>query len=191
MLSFDCHSRLSGILLKKDAGQAGMTNLIEAFSVKWHKKLKGEGLMANDEIKQKISDYLKSHNVLTLATVTPDGKPLAHTVVYVSEGAAVYFGTYRETRKVQNILKNSAVAYTVDEDYADWNKIQGIQMTGRATILTDGAELGRIMKMYVEKFPAAADMPPDPDMVIIKIEPVSGYFLDYTRSFGYRGEVIF
>ncbi len=147
--------------------------------------------MANDEIKQKISDYLKSHNVLTLATVTPDGKPLAHTVVYVSDGAAIYFGTYKDTRKAQNIIRNPSVAYTVDEDYPDWNKIQGVQMTGRAAILTDQAELGKIMKMYVEKFSAAADLPPDPGMVLIKVEPISGYFLNYTKGFGHRDEVKF
>ena len=153
--------------------------------------MKGKTIMANNEITQKIFNYLQSHNVLTLATVSPDGKPLAHTVVYVSEGATVYFGTYKDTRKAQNILKNPSVAYTVDEDYADWDKIQGVQMTGMAAMLTDQKELERIMKKYVEKFPQAADFPPDPDMVLIKIESLRGYFLDYTKGFGHRDEVVF
>ncbi|MBI4847938.1 MAG: pyridoxamine 5'-phosphate oxidase family protein [Nitrospirae bacterium] len=147
--------------------------------------------MANEEIKQMISAYLKTHNKLTLATVTPEGNPLAHTVEYVSDGGTIYFGTSKETRKAQNIMKNPSVAYAVDEDYTDWTKIQGVQMSGKASILTDQGELEKVMKLYVAKFPAVADFPPDMDMVMIKIVPVSGYFLDYTMEFAHRDEVKF
>lgn len=36
----------------------------------------------SEAIKQKISDYLKSHNKMTLATVAPAGRPQTHTVEY-------------------------------------------------------------------------------------------------------------
>jgi nitroimidazol reductase NimA-like FMN-containing flavoprotein (pyridoxamine 5'-phosphate oxidase superfamily) len=69
----------------------------------------------SDEIKQKIVDYLSSQFHLSLATVTAGGIPLAHTVTYASEGATIYFVSDKTSRKMQNIMKNGKVAYTVDE----------------------------------------------------------------------------
>jgi general stress protein 26 len=145
--------------------------------------------MSHEDIKNRIVDYLRSHNILTLATVTPDGKPLAHTVTYVSDGLTVYFGTYKTTRKAQNITHNPHVAYSVDEDYADWSKIQGIQMSGNASPITDQNEMGRIWNKFLEKFPAAKDLPQSPDMVIFKIIPSCGYFIDYSKGFTHRDEI--
>lgn len=39
------------------------------------------------------------------------------------------------------------------------------------------------------KFPVAADMPPDPESIMIKIEPEVIYYLDYSIKFGYREQV--
>ncbi len=43
----------------------------------------------------------------------------------------------------------------------------------------------------LEKFSAARDIPQNPDMVIVKVEPISGYFLDYAKGFTHRDEVKF
>src|SRR5512143_3560452 len=93
-------------------------------------------------IRQAISDYLRTHRKMTLATVTLDGRPLAHTVEYVSdEGPMVFFATKKTTRKAQNIMKNANVSFAVDEDYDDWMKIQGVQVEGRATILSQEKDI--------------------------------------------------
>jgi nitroimidazol reductase NimA-like FMN-containing flavoprotein (pyridoxamine 5'-phosphate oxidase superfamily) len=147
--------------------------------------------MSDEEIKQKISDYLKAHHKMTLATVTLDGRPLAHTVEYASEGATVYFGTMRTTRKAMNIMKNPFVAYSVDEEYEDWMKIQGVQMEGRATVLSDQKEINHAMEIYLKKFPQVALFPPNPDMILVKVEPAAGFFLDYSKGFTHRDEVKF
>ncbi len=147
--------------------------------------------MAPDEIKKKIADYLTSHNKMTLATVTPDGRPLAHTVEYVSDGCTVYFGTLRTSRKAQNILKTPHVSFAVDEDYADWMNIQGVQMEGTASVLADPKELKIAGEMYARKFPAVASFPQNPDMIMVKVEPVAGFFLDYAKGFAHRDEACF
>ncbi|MGE5300246.1 MAG: pyridoxamine 5'-phosphate oxidase family protein [Acidobacteriota bacterium] len=147
--------------------------------------------MNDEEIKLKISDYLKRHRKMTLATVTLDGRPLAHTVEYASDGATVYFGTLRTTRKAQNIIKNSRVSYAVDEDYDDWTKIQGIQIEGRAELLTELKDIKQASDLIIGKFPAVADFPPNPDMIFVRIEPIAGFFLDYNKGFAHRDEVKF
>jgi hypothetical protein len=64
-------------------------------------------------------------------------------------------------------------------------------MQGTATIITDEAELNRIGKLFIEKFPVLADMPMDSDMTIIKITPTEGFFLDYRKEFGHMDGVTF
>lgn len=148
----------------------------------------------DEEIKQKIIDYLASHIKMTLATVTPEGKPIAHTVVYVNEGATVYFRSRDFRRKNQNIANNPAVAYTVDEYPGDdWGQLQGVQMEGRATVLTEPADIDHATGLYVKKFPFVDKFVPreTPELRVIKVEPVEGYFLDYPREFGRREKVTF
>jgi general stress protein 26 len=142
-----------------------------------------------EELKDKVYDYLSDHYYLNLATVSPQGRPMAHTMAYVSEGAIVYLATNKNTRKVQNIMQNSYVAYTVDEDDPDWFEMQALQIEGKASIVTDENELREIGEILVAKFPVAADMPPDPDSIMIKIEPEVIYYLDYSIKFGYREQV--
>jgi general stress protein 26 len=142
-----------------------------------------------EELKNKICEYLASHYYLNLATVSPQGNPMAHTMAYVSEEAVVYLATNKNTRKVQNIMHNPHVAYTVDEDEPDWFDMQALQVEGRASIITDEKELREVGEIMVAKFPIAADMPPDPDIVMIKIEPELVYYLDYSIEFGHRESV--
>lgn len=143
------------------------------------------------ETESRIAEYLSAHNKMTLATVTPDGRPLAHTVEYASDGPVVFFATLRTTRKAQNIIKTQSVAYAVDEDYSDWMQIRGVQMEGRAEIVKDQPDLKKAMEIYLKKFPAAAQIPPNPDMIFIKITPVAGFFLDYTKGFAHRDEFVY
>jgi len=144
-----------------------------------------------EELKNKICEYLASHYYLNLATVSPQGNPMAHTLAYVSEEAVVYLATNKNTRKVQNIMQNPNVAYTVDEDEPDWFDMQALQVEGRASIITDEKELREVGEIMAAKFPIAADMPPDPDIVMIKIEPEVVYYLDYSIEFGHRESVNF
>lgn len=144
-----------------------------------------------NELKAKVAEYLRDHEKLTLATATAEGKPLTHTVEYVADGTTVYFGTMKSTRKAQNILRNPNVAYSVDEVYADWLAIRGVQMEGVATILSDGAEIDKAVKLYIRKFPFVANFPPNPNMIFVKIEPVAGFYLDYAKGFTHKDKVVF
>jgi general stress protein 26 len=139
-----------------------------------------------EELKDKINQYLANHYYLNLATVDPQGSPMAHTMAYVSKDSIVYLATNNKTRKIQNIIHNPHVAYTVDEDDPDWFDMQALQVEGKASIISDEEELREFGEIMVAKFPIAADMPPDPDTVMIKIEPGVIYYLDYSIEFGHR-----
>jgi len=143
--------------------------------------------MSND-VSTKISDYLGSHRYLNLATIGPDGRPVAHTVGYAAEGTTVYFMTDKKSRKARNIGVNPAVAFTVDEDYTDLSKIQGVQMKGKAEPVTDKAVIDRIVEKMVAKFSQIAQMPKNPDYVFFRIVPEEAYFIDNSLGFGHRDE---
>jgi uncharacterized protein YhbP (UPF0306 family) len=153
--------------------------------------MKGVIDMENNDIKKSIAAYLAKHNILTLATVTGGNKPLAHTVEYVSDDTTVYFATSKTTRKISDILQNSRVAFTVDEDYKDWLTIKGVQMEGIAKVLTDKEEIDRAAALYIGKFPFVAEFPPNPALVFVKILPAGGSFLDYTKGFTHKDTVTF
>jgi len=144
-----------------------------------------------DDIKKKIMDYMAAHNFLRLGTVGPKGTPQVHTLGYVPDGAVVYFATDRRTRKARNIEANPGVAYTVDEDYTDMLKIQGVQMEGTAQQLTDSDEIQRVTGMFQAKYSGMKEMPPEFQMVIYKVTPRTAYFLDNTVAFGHRDQVEF
>jgi nitroimidazol reductase NimA-like FMN-containing flavoprotein (pyridoxamine 5'-phosphate oxidase superfamily) len=144
-----------------------------------------------DDIRQKIIDYLAAHGFLRLGTVGPNGTPQVHTMGYISDGAVVYFSTDRRTRKVRNMEANPAVAYTVDENYTDMLRIQGVQMEGTARQLTEPDEIQRVMDMFLAKYPGMKEMPPEFQMVTYEVRPRVAYFLDNTVAFGHRDRVEF
>lgn len=150
----------------------------------------------DQNVEKKLAGFLTAQKLLSLATVSEEGKPYATTVTYVSEGATLYFMTDSRTRKMVNIAKNPQIAYTVDEGYnADWSRIQGVQMEGKASVVKDDAERQRIQALLTQKFPQfaqmMANMPPNPNAVLVKLIPVSGFFLDNSLGFGHRHELKF
>lgn len=142
------------------------------------------------EAKQELTQYLNDHCKLVLATAGPAGT-LAHTVEYVADGTTVYFMTHGQSRKVQNITADPAVGYTVDEDYEDWSAIKGIQMQGKAAVVTDPAELKKGQGLLMQRFPQLAQMPALDGMVMVKVAPARALYIDNTVQYGYRDQVDF
>ncbi len=139
-----------------------------------------------DEIKARIREYLDERMYINLGTVCADGTPLVHTVGFVTDGDAVCFMTDKRTRKAQNIVGNRAVAFTSDKDEPEIAKIQGVQMSGAALRVEDGAEVQRVMGMLVGKYPNLAEMPPNENYVVFRVAFREGVFIDNTQGFGHR-----
>jgi len=148
-----------------------------------------------EDTKNKIAEYLAPRRKMVVATVDDEGRPIAHTVEYVPDGSTVYFMTFSASRKARNLTTRPDTAYTVDEDNDDWLKISGVQMTGRASLVT-GEEREKAIRMLIERFPFLPEFP-TPNMpligmkttVIFRIDPVHGSYLDNSVRMGYREEV--
>jgi general stress protein 26 len=144
-----------------------------------------------EDTKQKIANYLSSHQWLNLGTADRKGKPMVHTMAFASEGATVYFVTDKNTHKVADIMDNPNVAFTVDEDDVQVMQITGVQVQGKASLVTDREETSKAFRLMAEKYPFMADMPSNPDNVFFKVEPAEAYYLDYSKGFNHRDFITF
>jgi uncharacterized protein YhbP (UPF0306 family) len=146
--------------------------------------------------RERALEYLAAHRVMTLATHGPDG-PWAAAVFYANEGFALYFLSAPASRHGRNLSAQAAVAATVQEDYADWREIKGIQLEGRVEQLA-GAEEASARQLYGEKFPFAANTAAAPSAIAAALAKVRwyrltaarAYFIDNAAGFGHRDQVL-
>lgn len=145
-------------------------------------------------MKDKVQAYLREHHVVTIAT---GGEDLwAAAVFYVSDGYTFYFLSSPASRHCRNLAANAKVALTVQEDYADWPEIKGVQAEGIATEIS-GTEEDRARRLYGEKFPLVGKLALAPAAIVkamakvrwYKVVPTRLYFIDNSAGFGHRDEI--
>ncbi len=136
--------------------------------------------------------YLASHQVMTLATTGPAGL-WAAAVFYVNDEFTLYFLSAGHTRHIHNLTAYPRTAVTIQEDYSDWQTIQGIQLEGVVTLL-EGAERQAAIDRYQAKYPFLASAPAPIQQALFKVgwyrlQPDRLYFLDNSKGFGHRDEI--
>jgi len=132
---------------------------------------------------------------MTLATGGQEG-PWAAAVFYVNEGCRLYFLSAPTSRHCRNIAQDARVAGTIQEDYADWREIKGVQLEGIATRLS-GDEENRVRGLYAAKFPLLANPAAVPGAIAkalakvawYRLAPQRAYFIDNSVAFGHRDEI--
>lgn len=145
-----------------------------------------------EDAERRAQDYLLGHNVMTLATHGPEGL-WAAAVFYASGGFQLYFLSAGHTHHAQNIAASPRVAATIQEDYADWAAIKGIQLEGTVRLL-EGREREAAIALYSKKYSFLTQ----PISVVEKalagvnwycLSPSRLYFVDNSRGFGHRDEI--
>lgn len=129
---------------------------------------------------------------MTLATSGPDGI-WAAAVFYASKEFDCYFLSAGHTRHATHIASNWRAAATVQEDYAQWREIKGIQMEGVVHPLQAEARQEAIA-LYVAKYPYISDEPQLSaalDKVNwYRLRPERLYFIDNSQGFGHRDRIL-
>ncbi len=147
----------------------------------------------NDDAFTGALHYLSTHNVLTLATQGPAGL-WAAAVFYASEQFSLYFLSAPDTRHAQNLHHHPRVAGTIQEDYADWQEIKGIQLEGAVQQLS-GVDREAAIALYEEKFAFLREAPPQMREALERVDwfrlrPDRLYFIDNSRGFGHRERIL-
>lgn len=140
------------------------------------------------KLKQFILDLMQGHNIMTVATIRPDGWPHATTVGYVNDGLTLYFGCGSDSQKITNLRHCDKVSVTIDEDQADWNQIQGLSLAARAEFVSEPQEIEHVGALMLKKFPQIAAMGISAEampMSFVKLRPNFISVLDYRQGFGH------
>ena len=136
--------------------------------------------------------YLATHQVMTLATTGPQGL-WAAAVFYVNDGFDLTFLSAGHTRHAQNMTAVPHIAATIQEDYRDWEQIQGIQLEGEVALLTDVSRETAVAR-YRNKYPFLAQGDAKMQAALSKVnwyvlKPDRLYFIDNRMGLGHRDEI--
>lgn len=136
--------------------------------------------------------YLAAHHVMTLATHGLQGL-WAAAVFYANDGFDLIFLSAGRTRHGQNLAANPHVAATIQEDYADWPSIKGIQLEGTVRQL-EGEEQAAAVALYQSKHPFIAQAEPIIQAALSRVNwyrltPTRLYFIDNSQGLGHREEI--
>lgn len=113
--------------------------------------------MPTSSLSARVAAFLDSHTTLGLATEGPSGL-WAAAVLYVREGAHLYFTSVPDTRHALNLAANRRAAGTIHDDCTSWEAMKGIQFEGHAEAVSEPAELLRVVTAYLARFPFAAGL---------------------------------
>ncbi|HXZ54005.1 MAG TPA: pyridoxamine 5'-phosphate oxidase family protein [Burkholderiales bacterium] len=139
------------------------------------------------KMRKKILDLMKIHQLMTIATVRPDGYPQATTVTCANDGLNLYFSCDGASQTVRNIGRNRKVSLAIDRDSEDWNPIRGRSLGGTAQVVKDRQEFQRALRLMTKKYPQMAELGEEDmkGMAIVKVTPKVFSVLDYARGFGH------
>src|SRR5687768_5722225 len=105
--------------------------------------------MNNKDQRKLIQDFLKQHSLAVISTVYPKTKkPESALITYAeNKNLEIYFGTFQNERKYQNLQVNSSVSLVIGWD----EKVHiTIQYEGEARQLTD-SELKDAQECFKQK----------------------------------------
>ncbi|MBA3902274.1 MAG: pyridoxamine 5'-phosphate oxidase [Rhodocyclaceae bacterium] len=148
-----------------------------------------------DALRERALDYLRGHHVMTLATHGSEG-PWAAAVFYVNDGFTLFCLSAPSSRHCMNLAHSPRISATIQEDYADWPQIKGVQLEGIASEIS-GEEEARARRLYGEKYPVVGKLAQAPAAIVkamakvrwYKIVPDRFFFIDNSAGFGHRDEI--
>jgi len=98
-----------------------------------------------------IQKFLAAKEVALLATVQPDGSPLAMPMWFLHDPATLTMISVDGLRKVHNLRRDPRVC-VVAEAGEGGGEIRGVSVRGRAEFLPDGPERRALVERFLEKY---------------------------------------
>jgi PPOX class probable F420-dependent enzyme len=142
-------------------------------------------------------DVLTRAHTGILTSLRRDGQPISLPVWFAALDRRIYVSGQAHTKKFARVRRDPRVAFLV-ESGERWIELVGVQVTGRATLISDEALAQRVAAALHEKYARfripRADMPDairthyETDIATIEIVP-QGRLLswDNSRLFGPEG----
>ena len=105
----------------------------------------------------RIQRFLDGGDIVVLATVQPDGAPLAMPMWFLHDPAVLTMISVAGTQKVRNLRRDPRVC-VVAEAGGGGGDIRGVTVLGRAEFLVDGLERRALAERFHEKYPRLASL---------------------------------
>jgi PPOX class probable F420-dependent enzyme len=98
-----------------------------------------------------VQSFLASREVVVLATLMPDGAPVATPMWFLPEPDALVMLSVDDTRKVANVRRDPRVA-VVAETTTPEGAIRGVTVRGRAEILPESPERRALVGRFLDRY---------------------------------------
>lgn len=133
-------------------------------------------------LRARVADYLGAHHVMSIATASSGGNvPHAANVFYVvDDKMRLIFLSQKSSLHGQDIGREAPVSVTVSEQYEDWHEIQGVQLWGKARLLSGAAKAGALAR-YTARFPFVRDLLAEPRLAA-RLKDVGVYIVEADRA---------
>ena len=129
-----------------------------------------------------VQKFLAAKEIAVLATVQPDGSPLAMPMWFLPDPASLTMISVAGLQKVRNLRRDPRVS-VVAEAGEGGGDIRGVSVRGRAQFLEDGPERRALAERFLARYHPRLErlwggrvMPPD--RVMFRIAP------EHVRAWG-------
>ncbi len=103
----------------------------------------------------RCQQFLASKDVVVLATVGPDGAPLAMPMWFLHDASTLTLISVDETQKVRNLRRDPRL-FIVGES-GTRGDVRGVAIRGRAEFLADGPERRALADRWLKKYDPHAE----------------------------------
>jgi PPOX class probable F420-dependent enzyme len=100
-----------------------------------------------------VQAFLASRFVAVLATVQPDGAPLAMPMWFLPEPGALAMLSVDDLPKVRNVRRDPRVCVVVESATATGGEPRGVTVHGRVEFLADGPERRALVDRFHARYP--------------------------------------
>ena len=100
----------------------------------------------------KIQAFLASKYVCVLATVNPDGSPLAMAMWLLPDPDTITMISVANLAKVRNLRRDPRVSVVAEAGTIGDDTIKGVAIRGRAEFLSDSPERRRLVERFLTKY---------------------------------------
>lgn len=145
----------------------------------------------------RIKEELQRHTVCTLATVDGAGpEPLAHaaSVMYAHEGFTLYWVSDPKSRHSMHIAAQPRISVTIDRQFDDFNEIVGLQLSGRAALISDKSEKDAAHELLAARYPFLEQFRSGPKALVLRFAAIEVYrfesdtitLIENAKGFGHK-----
>ncbi len=150
-----------------------------------------------ESLRSTICRFLVRHTTLSLATCH-DNRAWSTDLFYASDASCqLFFVSSDTTRHCQYIASNPRVSVSISGQFADWKKINGLQLDGVAAVVPE-ADRDGVIEMYLTKFPALNTLHQATEIFALLresrfycVSPKWIRLIDNSKGFGHKEEQVF